>query len=110
MRLRKDTDGYRYCFMAINANRKVESSMPYDVMNPEGGKTIFNFIVTILESAMRCSPTVTSKAAEQRDMEISNFMEKHGQRSMYRSLVTSDIVGRGGRNRGYATTETGGSI
>ncbi len=68
------TDGYRYCFVAINADGKVESSVPYDVMNPEGGKTIFNFIVSILESAMKTSPTVTStKAAEQRDKEINNF-------------------------------------
>lgn len=68
------TDGYRYCFMAINTDGEVESSVPYDVMNPEGGKTIFNFIVTILESAMKCSPTVTAtKAAEQRDKEINNF-------------------------------------
>jgi hypothetical protein len=68
------TDGYRYCFMAINADGEVQSCAPYDVMSPEGGRTIFNFIVTILESAMKCSPTVTpSKAAEQRDKEISNF-------------------------------------
>ena len=68
------TDGYRYCFMAINADGQVESSLPYDVRHPEGGKTVFNFIVTILESAMKCSPTVTpTKAAEQRDKEISNF-------------------------------------
>ena len=68
------TDGYRYCFMAINADGQVESSVPYNVLNPEGGKTIFNFIVTILESAVKCPPTVTpTKAAEQRDKEISNF-------------------------------------
>jgi len=68
------TDGYRYCFMAINTDGKVESSMPYEVLSPEGGKTIFNFIVTILESAMKCSPTVTpTKAAEHRDKEINNF-------------------------------------
>jgi len=68
------TDGYRYCFMAINADGEVESSMTYDFMNPEGGKTIFNFIVTILESAMKTSPTVKpTEAAEQRDKETDNF-------------------------------------
>ena len=68
------TDGYQYCFMAINADGVVESSPIYDVMNREGGKTIFNFIVTILESAMKSSPIVTpTKSAEQQEKEINNF-------------------------------------
>ena len=68
------TDGYRYCFMAINADGQVESSTIYEVMTSEGGKTIFNFIVAILESAMKCSPTVKpTKASEQQDNEISDF-------------------------------------
>ena len=68
------TDGYRYCFMAINADGNVESSPPYDVMNPEGGRTVFNFIVSILESAIKSSPTVTpTKASEQRENEIGDF-------------------------------------
>lgn len=68
------TDGYRYSFMAINADGEVDSSKVYHVINAAGGKTVFNFIVSILESAVRCAPTVTPiKAAEQRDEEISNF-------------------------------------
>lgn len=68
------TDGYRYCFMTINADGNVESSPVYNVTNPAHGKTIFNFIFTILESAMKCSPTVTpTKDAKQREKEISNF-------------------------------------
>ncbi len=68
------TDGYQYRFMAINADGEVESSALYDVLTPEGGKTVFNFIVTILDSAMKCSPTVTpTKAVEQQEKEISNF-------------------------------------
>lgn len=71
------TDGYRYCFMAINTDGKVESSEIYEVMKPESGKTIFNFIVAILESAMKCSPTVTpTKSAEQQGKEINNFSEE----------------------------------
>ncbi|KAL9103622.1 MAG: hypothetical protein Q9163_001349 [Psora crenata] len=68
------TDGYRYCFMAINNYGQVESSLTYDVMTKEGGKTIFNFIVTILESAIKSSPTVTpTKAAKQRDNKVGNY-------------------------------------
>lgn len=67
-------DEYRYCFIAIDGNGEVESSATYSVLNPEGGKTIFNFIVTILEAAMKSSPTVTpTKAAEQQEKDINNF-------------------------------------
>lgn len=54
--------------MAINADGKVESSIPYDVMNPEGGKTYLQFHrhYSGICYDMRCSPIVTStKVAEQ---------------------------------------------
>ena len=38
------TDGCRCSFMAINADGELQSALTYNVMNPEGGKTIFNFI------------------------------------------------------------------
>lgn len=71
------THGFRYCFMAIDVDGQVQSSASYDVLAPQGGKTIFNFIVTILESAMDCSPTVTlTKATEQRDKEVNDFSDE----------------------------------
>ena len=52
----------------------VESSVPYDVIIAEGGKTILNFIVIILDSDMKFSPTVTpTKDVEQRQKEIGSF-------------------------------------
>lgn len=57
--------------MAIDADGEIEKSPVYDIMERRGGKTIFNFVVAILETALKCSPTVT--AGEQRDKEISNF-------------------------------------
>ena len=50
-----------------HCSRERRIIMPNDVMNPEGWKIIFNFVVTILEYAVKCSPTVTpTKAAARR--------------------------------------------
>lgn len=62
--------------MAINPDGQVESSVSYDVTNRKGTKTILNFIVTILETAMRSSPSVSpTKPAAQREEEIQNYDE-----------------------------------
>lgn len=46
-------------------------------MEQQGGKTIFKFVVTILETALKRSPTVTStKAGEHSDKVINNFDEE----------------------------------
>lgn len=43
-------------------------------MERRGGKVIFNIVVTMLETALKCSPTVTlTKAGEQSDKEINKF-------------------------------------
>ena len=68
------TDGYIYCFMAIDADGEIERSPIYDISLLHGRKTVFNFVVTILETALKSSPTVTpTKAGKQRDEEINNF-------------------------------------
>lgn len=68
------TDGERYCFMAINHDGTVELSGTYDVTIPGGEKSVFNFIVSILDSAIRCSPTVSPiKIAEQRHKEKNDY-------------------------------------
>jgi len=68
------TDGYLYRFMSIDNEGVVEESPHYSIMSPQGGKTIFNFIVTILESAMKSSPNVSpTKDAEKRENEIANY-------------------------------------
>lgn len=68
------TDGYRYCFMAVDADGEIGESPVYDIRERQGRKTVFNFVVTILETALKCSPTVTpTRAGEQRDKEINNF-------------------------------------
>lgn len=60
--------------MAIDAEGEIEKSPIYDITGPQHRKTVFNFIVTILETALKSSPTVKpTKAGEQRDKEINNF-------------------------------------
>ena len=67
------TDGYRYCFMAMDAEGEIEKSPIYDISGQQDRKTVFNFIVIILEIALKSSPTVTpTKAGQQRDKEINN--------------------------------------
>lgn len=42
--------------------------------NDEAVEIIFNFVVTILETALKCSPTVApTKAGEHSDKKINNF-------------------------------------
>lgn len=68
------TDGYLYRFMVIDADGEIGRSPIYEIQERRGLKTVFNFIVTILETALKSSPTVTpTKAGEQCDNEINNF-------------------------------------
>ncbi|KAI9771926.1 MAG: hypothetical protein M1839_002709 [Geoglossum umbratile] len=71
------TDGDLYCFMSIDNEGVVEESPHYSIMSPQGGKTIFNFIVTILESAMKSSLNVSpTKDAEKPGNEIANYRKE----------------------------------
>lgn len=52
-------------------------SQVYNIKEQSAKKTVFNFIVTILETALKYSPTVTrTKAGEQCDKKINNFGEE----------------------------------
>lgn len=71
------TDDFRYCFMTINLEGEIEASKCYDVGILEDGKFVFNFIVTMLKTAMRSSSTVTpTKGVERQEMEVNNFTEE----------------------------------
>lgn len=60
--------------MAINADGEIKQSQVYDISERRGRKTVFNFIATVLETALKCSPTLTpTKAGEQRDKESNKF-------------------------------------
>jgi hypothetical protein len=54
------TDRDRYYFISINNEGLIKESSIYSIFNPQDGKIIFNFIVIILESAMKSFPNVSS--------------------------------------------------
>jgi hypothetical protein len=68
------TDGNMYRFMGISNDGEVMASDIYFIERPEHMKTVFNFIVTILEYALKSTPTVTpTKPGLQRDTEIAHY-------------------------------------
>jgi len=68
------TDGNMYRFMSISNDGEVMASDIYFIQRPEHMKTVFNFIVTTLESALKSTPTVTpTKPGLQRDNEIAHY-------------------------------------
>lgn len=60
------TGWYQYCFIVIDADGEIRQSRIYKIQERQGRKNVFNFIVTILETALKSSPIVThTKAGEQ---------------------------------------------
>jgi hypothetical protein len=69
------TDGYRYCFMSINTEGVIEASRHFYI--PGDTKTIFNFIIAILESAIKSSPNVSpTKPAVLQEKEVGNYKKE----------------------------------
>jgi hypothetical protein len=68
------TDGTQYTFMCITNSGVVEQSQRYSAMTDAGLKTVFNFIVTILEAAMVSTPNATpTKPGKQQEKEIQSY-------------------------------------
>lgn len=68
------TDGRQYTFMSIGNNGKVQSSCALAVMGTAGRKTIFNFIVKMLDTAMKSIPSASpTKPDEKRDRQVAHF-------------------------------------
>lgn len=70
------TNGYLYRFMFINADGEIGDSLIYNIREQGNLKTVFNFIVTILETALKSSPTVTAPTSgEQYDKEMIHNLD-----------------------------------
>ncbi|KAI9777920.1 MAG: hypothetical protein M1839_008455 [Geoglossum umbratile] len=68
------TDGTHYTFMCIRNDGVVGQSEPYNIVKEGDLKTVFNFIVTMFETAVRSTPNVSpTKPGHQRDGEIGSF-------------------------------------
>jgi hypothetical protein len=71
------SDGFQYCFLSVDGAGVVYNSRMYDTNVPGGLQTIYNWMVTMLETATRPSPTTTPlKPAIERDTEISQPNDK----------------------------------
>ncbi|KAI9764380.1 MAG: hypothetical protein M1840_008518 [Geoglossum simile] len=71
------SDGIQYTFMGITNSGTVEQSPSYNIMTDKGLRTIFNFIISILETAMKSTPNATpTKPGEKRDREVHDFHDE----------------------------------
>lgn len=71
------SDGLRFAFVHIAEDGIVKSSGIFDVRAPKGLKYIFSFIVSMMETAMKSTPTTTPiKPGLQRDREVSEFEDE----------------------------------
>jgi hypothetical protein len=71
------TDGTHYTFMCIRSSGAVDQSVPYNIVKESDLKTVFNFIVTMFETAIRSTPIVSpTKPEQQRDKEIECFSDE----------------------------------
>lgn len=69
------TDGARYTFLAITNEGVVQRSRPYEVNvnEPADVKTVFNFIVTQMETACRSTPTTSPLKGEEGELDVRCF-------------------------------------
>lgn len=75
------TDGERYVFMCIDNDGLVAMSNVYDIRGHEQRKMVFNYIVTVLETAVRTSPTTSPAKKENRDADVKDVG-----RNLYRKI------------------------
>lgn len=69
------TDGKFYTFMSIRANGNVEISRQYSFLNLAERKIIFNFLVSMLETSAKCTPTASPSKGTKREREVARYPE-----------------------------------
>ncbi|KAL9124196.1 MAG: hypothetical protein Q9217_006450 [Psora testacea] len=88
------SDGSRFAFVFIKDDGTIARSPTLDTASPEGLGMVFSFIVAMLETAMKSTPTVSpTKPGVLQDTEIHNFDHEVWSRifkSMDESLMVSD--------------------
>jgi hypothetical protein len=71
------SDGSRFAFICITADGNIERSSTFDIDFGRDLKMVFNFIVTIMETAMKSTPNATpTKPGQQQEKEINNFNDE----------------------------------
>lgn len=88
------TDGRQYTFMSIGNDGVVHSSSALAVMNDAGRKTIFNFIVRMLDTAMKSTPSASpTKPVEKRDRQVAQFETEVWGRAYHRDGIPPPEIG-----------------
>ena len=87
------SDGTRFGFVCIRDNEAIVESATWDTKTGIGLKMVFSFIVAMLETALKSSPTVTpTKPGVLQDKEIHNFKDEVWSK-VYRLMDESIVVG-----------------
>ena len=68
------TDGERFAFIYIDNDGCIRDSQTWDTRSNGGLNMVYSFIVTMLENALKSTPTATpTKPGKQQDKEIQDF-------------------------------------
>ena len=71
------SDGRRFAFVYITEDGTVEQSSCWDITAEGGLSMVFSFIVAMLETAVKSTPTATpTKPGKQQDKEIQDFEDE----------------------------------
>jgi hypothetical protein len=87
------SDGSRYAFMCITANGTINRSRIFDIGLAGDLKMIFNFILTLMETAMKSTPNASStKPGQLQEKEVGQF-EGEVWLKVFRHVEESIVVG-----------------
>ena len=71
------SDGTRFCFLCITQEGMFRNSRIFDIEKRGDLKVVFSFIINMMETAMKMTPTVTpTKPGPQRDLEIGSYHDE----------------------------------
>lgn len=71
------SDGSRFAFICITADGSIERSPIFEIEFEKDLKMVFNFIVTMMETAMKSTPNATpTKPGKLREKEINHFEDE----------------------------------
>jgi hypothetical protein len=87
------SDGSRFAFICITADGEIERSRTYDIefQGELELKTVFNFIVTMMETAMKSTPNATpTKPGQLQEKEVNHFKDEVWSKVFKESIIVSD--------------------
>jgi hypothetical protein len=86
------SDGSQFAFICITADGSIKRSPIFEIGWEDDLKIVFNFIITMMETAMKSTPNATpTKPGQQQEKEINDFEDEVWSKvyeQMDRSIVT----------------------